>query len=241
MELFIHPTQFSGVYPNGWGGFTWLDWDASSGSYHPADDYNYGVGGDDDFNQPVYATYKGTVVYSGSDTVGYGNMIVIKHTLNDKQRKFIKDNYGIDTKELYSLYAHLNVRYYQVGNSVATGAFIGRLGKSGTKWSHLHFELYKPNGDLANKPWRFYPIGWSQALIKKNWVPAYLFIENYRKFLESDTTSQKCKIAVGKLKVAIDRLKTELDTDLANSNYDCDKVLSATMSKVNKIAETGTL
>lgn len=175
MAKLVQPTKFDGIYPN-WAGFTFLDWDASSGSFHPGEDYNFGAG-DQDLGQPVLAFLDGKVVYSGSDTVGYGNMIVVEHTLTSEMRAFIKNKYGIDTPIVCSLYAHLLERWVSLNAPVSAGQQIGRLGKSGVTYAHLHFEIYNPNGDLLNLPWRFYPIGWSQDKIKKNWIPPYPFIE----------------------------------------------------------------
>lgn len=176
MEKLAQPTRYSGIYPQGWGGYTFLDYDPNSNAYHPGEDYNYG-GGDADLGQPVLATLPGKVVYSGSDSVGYGNMIVIEHTLTPQMRAFIKAKYGIDTPVIASLYAHLQERWVTLGAPVSGGQQIGRLGKSGVQYAHLHFEIYNPNGELLTQPWRFYPVGWTQARIKRNWLPAFLFIE----------------------------------------------------------------
>lgn len=236
MLKFGHPTEFSGKYPDGWAGFTWLDKDIQANSYHPGDDYNWGNYGDADLNKPVYAITDGEVVYSGDDTVLYGKMVVIKHTLDTETKKFIKDNFGMDVPKLYSLYAHLLERNVAVGNKVNSGSLIGRVGKSGVTYAHLHVELYRADLDLKDKPWRFYPIGWSKEMIQKNWLPIYQVIEKIKAY-QPPVDQYIAKF--NQLKISIDRLKTETDT--LNSQADKKSAYIATMTKIKKISDTGSL
>lgn len=183
-DVWVHPTVYTGEYPHGFNGFTYLDWDSNSKVYHPGDDYNFG-GGDDDLGKPVVASSSGVVVHTSEMTTGYGKIVVLKHTLGYNLRRLIKEVYKIDTQELYSIYAHLNDIVVATGNEVVSGAIVGHVGKSGnSKTSHLHFEIYAPIGELGTKDWRFYPIGWSKEKIQQYWLPAYKFIES-TKNLES--------------------------------------------------------
>lgn len=182
MDKYTHPTQFTGTYPD-WAGFTWLDWDAPSNSFHPGDDYNKGPYGDSDLGQPVYAVYKWRVVHCSRASSGYGNMVVLEHNLTQPQKDFIKQKYNITTNQVYSLYAHLTDYNVSIGNTGERGALIGRLGKTGNagNYAHLHCELYAPIGEMAALDWRFYPIGWTKARIQKYWLPIYSFIEDWNK------------------------------------------------------------
>ena len=176
----VQPTKFTGEYPNGWPGYTFLDFDSNYGSYHPGEDYNFGAGGDSDLGQDVVATASGVVVFASKATTGYGNMVVIKHQLGYNLKRYIKDTYGIDTNELYSLYSHLQDFFVKAGDKVNVSQVIAKVGKSGTQWAHLHFELYAPIGDLAKTDFRFYPSvakGWTKEKTKQYYVPAYFFIE----------------------------------------------------------------
>lgn len=175
-KKWVHPTKFTGEWPN-WNGYTFLDWNKDAKVYHPGEDYNLGFG-NDDLGQDTVATSAGVVVHTSKRNVGYGNIVIVKHTLGYLLRKFIKENYGIEVNELYSLYAHLKDIFVNVGDVVETGQRIGTVGMSGTKWAHLHFEIYAPIGELAEEGWRFYPVGWSKEKIKKYWLPAYSFIES---------------------------------------------------------------
>ncbi len=179
-NTWVQPTRFSGEYPNGFAGYTFLDYDQNYNTYHPGEDYNFGVGGFDDLGQDVVATSSGVVIYANKLSTGYGNMVVIKHTLGYNLKRYIKDTYGIDTNELYSLYAHLQDFSVKVGDAVTPGQVIAKLGNTGTTYPHLHFEIYAPIGDLAKTSFRFYPsvaTGWTKEKTKLYYLPAYFLIE----------------------------------------------------------------
>ena len=179
-EKWLHSTKFTGQYPDTlWSGYTFLDYHKSLNVYHPGVDYNFGYG-NQDLGQDVVATASGTVIHTSKSTKGYGNIIVIKHQLGYNLKRFIKQQYGIDTDILYSFYAHLKGIDVSTGTNVESGIKIGTVGKSGTTWAHLHFEIYAPIGELVKKGWRYYPIGWSKEKIKQYWLPAYTFIEASR-------------------------------------------------------------
>ena len=74
---------------------------------------------------PIIASAAGVVEFSGWNSGGYGNLVVIDH-----------DN-GYRT-----LYAHQSERQVATGDQVAQGQRIGLVGSTG--WSthpHLHFEV----------------------------------------------------------------------------------------------------
>ena len=79
---------------------------------------------------PVRAAADGTVVYSGNGLIGYGELIIIKHS----------DNY-------LSAYGHNRKRLVQEGQRVRAGQQIAEMGSSGAPREELHFEIRK-----AGKP-----------------------------------------------------------------------------------------
>jgi len=80
----------------------------------------------------IYASNSGTVIKSTYGTA-YGNYVVIDH------------GGGICT-----LYAHMSKRLVSVGEKVAKGETIGKVGSTGySKGSHLHFEILK-NGEYTD-------------------------------------------------------------------------------------------
>lgn len=74
--------------------------------------------------QPVLAAGDGVVVYSGAGLVGYGELIIVKHS-----------------DEWLSAYAHNRRRLVAEGDAVKGGQQIAELGRTGTSRDMLHFEI----------------------------------------------------------------------------------------------------
>ncbi|TVS13014.1 MAG: LysM peptidoglycan-binding domain-containing protein [Wenzhouxiangella sp.] len=95
-----------------------------------------GIGGRS--GQPVFAAAGGRVVYSGTALIGYGELIIIKHS---------------DT--MLSAYAHNRVRLVEEGVEVRSGQQIAEMGVSDRNEELLHFEIRR-NGQPEN-PLDFLP------------------------------------------------------------------------------------
>ncbi len=81
----------------------------------------------------TYAVDDGIVTFSGWNSGGYGNMILIDH------------GNGMITR-----YAHHSKLYVKVGDQVTKGQVIGQIGSTGRSTGpHLHFEIYV-NGRRIN-------------------------------------------------------------------------------------------
>jgi len=74
--------------------------------------------------EPVVAASDGVVVYSGSGLVGYGELIIIKHS-----------------DEWLSAYGHNRKRLVQEGQRVKGGQPIAEMGSTGAPRDELHFEI----------------------------------------------------------------------------------------------------
>jgi lipoprotein NlpD len=88
--------------------------------------------------QAVWATAAGQVVYSGNGLIGYGELIIIKHS--DK---------------LLSAYGHNKVRLVNEGDQVAAGQRIAQMGRNPGNEQILHFEIRvqgKPVNPLTYLP-----------------------------------------------------------------------------------------
>ena len=81
-----------------------------------------GIGGSN--GQPVVAAGPGTVVYSGAGLIGYGELIIIKHS-----------------DEWLSAYGHNRKRLVAEGESVQAGQQVAEMGRSGASRDMLHFEI----------------------------------------------------------------------------------------------------
>lgn len=74
--------------------------------------------------QPIRAAADGEVVYSGNGLIGYGELIIIKHS-----------------DRMLSAYAHNRERLVGEGQQVRSGQLIARMGSDERERSVLHFEI----------------------------------------------------------------------------------------------------
>jgi lipoprotein NlpD len=74
--------------------------------------------------QPVRASADGVVVYSGAGLVGYGELIIVKHS-----------------ESWLSAYGHNRKRLVNEGQNVKAGQQIAEMGSSGASREMLHFEI----------------------------------------------------------------------------------------------------
>jgi lipoprotein NlpD len=72
----------------------------------------------------IRASAAGTVVYSGNGLIGFGELIIIKHS-----------------ERMLSAYAHNRVRLVQEGEEVSAGQKIAELGRNDRNETILHFEI----------------------------------------------------------------------------------------------------
>jgi len=90
--------------------------------------------------QPITATAAGQVVYSGNGLIGYGELIIVKHSEN-----------------MLSAYAHNRVRLVKEGDQVWAGQKIAEMGRNSSDEQLLHFEirqLGKPVNPMKYLPGR---------------------------------------------------------------------------------------
>ena len=88
--------------------------------------------------RPIKASADGVVVYSGSGLIGYGELIIIKHS-----------------DRMLSAYAHNSRRLVAEGQSVAAGSQIAEMGTNDRNQAVLHFEI-RLNGSPVD-PLRYLP------------------------------------------------------------------------------------
>ncbi|MGD8927741.1 MAG: peptidoglycan DD-metalloendopeptidase family protein [Lysobacterales bacterium] len=88
--------------------------------------------------QPVIAAAGGKVVYSGNGLIGYGELIIIKHS-----------------DRLLSAYANNKRRLVSEGQTVAAGERIAEMGRNERNQAMLHFEI-RVNG-TPQDPLKFLP------------------------------------------------------------------------------------
>lgn len=110
------------------------------GGYVAGDPVRQGIDIAGNGGQPVRAAADGVVVYSGSGLVGYGELVIVKHS-----------------DEWLSAYGHNRARLVNEGQVVKAGQQIAEMGRSGAARDMLHFEIRyngKPVDPLAYLPKR---------------------------------------------------------------------------------------
>ncbi len=83
-----------------------------------------GIGISGEAGQDVVAAASGEVVYSGTALIGYGELVIVKHSAT-----------------LLSAYAHNQQRLVEEGEQVAAGQPIARMGRDERDSEILHFEI----------------------------------------------------------------------------------------------------
>ena len=94
------------------------------------------IGGNE--GQPILAAAAGEVVYSGSGLIGYGELIIVKHS-----------------DRMLSAYAHNRRRLVGEGQQVAAGEKLAEMGRDDRNRAMLHFEI-RVNG-TPQDPLKFLP------------------------------------------------------------------------------------
>lgn len=94
------------------------------------------IGGEE--GQAVRAAAAGEVVYSGSGLIGYGELIIVKHS-----------------DRMLSAYAHNRRRLVAEGQRVAAGEQLAEMGRNDRNQSMLHFEI-RVNG-TPQDPLKYLP------------------------------------------------------------------------------------
>ena len=122
------------VAVNGAGGLVWR-WPGKGpliGSFVAGDQTRQGIDIAGQAGNPVRASADGSVVYSGNGLVGYGELIIIKHS-----------------PSFLSAYGHNRKRLVKEGDRVKAGQVIAEMGSSSASRDSLHFEIRR-NGKPAN-------------------------------------------------------------------------------------------
>jgi len=102
------------------------------GTYVAGDPMKQGIDIAGKAGAPVKAAADGTVVYSGNGLIGYGELVIVKHSPG-----------------FLSAYGHNQKRLVQEGDKVKAGQTIAEMGSSGASKDELHFEIRK-NGKPSN-------------------------------------------------------------------------------------------
>ena len=143
---------------------------------HLGEDWDGVGGGDTDLGDPIYSIGGGIVVFARDCHMGWGNVIIVRHTYRE----------GGEVKNIDALYGHLNTMLVRRGQAVGRGQQIATMGTAhGLYDAHLHLEIR-----------RNLEIGMSRAKFARDFSNYYdptQFIQAHRHLQMSD----------GKYKIAL--------------------------------------
>jgi murein DD-endopeptidase MepM/ murein hydrolase activator NlpD len=101
---------------------------------HLGEDWDGVRGGDTDLGDPIYSMGDGLVVFARDCHMGWGNVIIIRHSYRESGA----------VKNIDALYGHLNTMLVHRGQAVARGQKIATMGTAhGLYDAHLHLEIRK--------------------------------------------------------------------------------------------------
>ncbi len=106
------------------------------GRYVAGDRTQQGINIAGSAGQPIQAAADGVVVYSGAGLVGYGELVIIKHS-----------------DEWLSAYAHNRKRLVAEGARVKSGDTIAEMGRTGAIRDMLHFEIRRNGKPVDPMDW----------------------------------------------------------------------------------------
>ncbi len=104
---------------------------------HLGEDWDGDRGGNTDLGDPVFCTGNGVVVLAGNMHMGWGNVVMVRHSYREPAE-------GNAIKTIDSLYGHLDTILVREGQMISRGQQIATIGTAfGLYEAHLHFEIRK--------------------------------------------------------------------------------------------------
>ena len=155
---------------NNQNGLGYLEWYGSHRVYHPGEDLNKGSG-NHDLGLPITTVADGDVVWTGYHR-GFGNHMVMSHPQLNR----------------WTHYVHLQKHILKVGDKMKAGEVVSYVGNTGTKWAHLHFEVWRPHlfelqKNYRNRvgykvPFAMYPTNWPKWKVAQHYEDPAVFVRN---------------------------------------------------------------
>ncbi len=128
---------------------------------HLGEDWNTNAGGNSDCGETVYAVAAGNIVFAGYAGAGWGNVVIIEHTLKNGTR-------------VRSLYGHLQ-KILKASGDVTVREPIGEVGNDDGRYlCHLHLEIRTEDCPMWNEA------GPGYSSERKGWTDPSDFIDQRR-------------------------------------------------------------
>lgn len=120
-------------------------------NHHLGDDLN-GIGGENsDLGDPIYVVADGRVLLARDGGPGWGNVIIVLHTIEENgMRRYVQSYYG-----------HCQEILVHAGDDVRRGQKIATVGTAGGQYfAHLHFEMREFITPFIGPGYRDNTAGW---------------------------------------------------------------------------------
>jgi len=162
----IYPVDFDIPHANG---LSYLAYYPDQKVYHTGWDLNKGIGNQDLGNE-VRAPFDCVVEFvTPAPTImnrqnrGWGWMIVLYSA-----------KFGV-----WSRHAHMQDEpLVKVGEKLTLGQPIGKVGKTGTRSAHHHWDMWRKElQDFAQGDFYFYPVGYAKKFVQEHYIDCLAFVE----------------------------------------------------------------
>jgi murein DD-endopeptidase MepM/ murein hydrolase activator NlpD len=128
---------------------------------HLGEDWNKNSGGNTDCGQPVYASGNGEITYASDAGPGWGNVVMITHTL-------------ADGRKVQSLYGHMQ-EILKITGEIKKREQIGKIGNANGRYlCHLHFEIREESSPMWNQAGPGYSTDRTGSLDPSDFLDQYL-------------------------------------------------------------------
>ncbi len=159
-DSFAYPIGKSEIVTQAKDADQWYNAQDFGENNHLGEDWNRNSGGNTDCGEAVYAAANGIITYADDAGPGWGNVIIIEHTLGDG-------------KKVQSLYGHMQEITRSAGE-VKKREQIGTIGDANGRYlCHLHFEIRDESCPL----WNVVFVGYSP--IRTGWLDPSDFIDAF--------------------------------------------------------------
>jgi|TARA_R100000501_G_C2627736_1_gene121708 murein DD-endopeptidase MepM/ murein hydrolase activator NlpD len=152
-------------------GLEWLEYYPRHKAFHCGWDLNTGVG-NEDLGDPIFNPVAGTVEYVSKKPSranryngGFGWFVVVYH----------------EEEGVWSKFAHMKSVSCHKGQKVDEGQQLGEVGNTGTRYAHLHWEVWKQSMyDRQKKHWRkfaYYPTRQPKQFVVDNYLDGLAWVD----------------------------------------------------------------
>lgn len=165
-------------------GLVYLEWYDKHKVWHPGHDLNFGKG-NDDLGSNIVSPFKAEVRYVSpmGRNGDLGHYVVLYHP----------------ELEIETRYLHLQESSVSAGDKLKAGQTFAKMGKSGTVYSHVHFDGWEIESDVHKLmqshyiPYGFYPSHKSKAWVQDNFLNLLTLISDMRLKAKTETALDWCK------------------------------------------------